>query len=74
MGALQDSLAHSDTTAPFYILGILGLFGLICARTICGFLCPVGLGQELLYKIKTPKLKKAGTRVCCHISNIFCLS
>ena len=59
LGALQDSLANSDTTVPFYILGILGLFGLICARTICGFFCPVGLGQELLYKIKTPKLKKS---------------
>ena len=59
LGALQDSLAHSNTTAPYYILGILGLLGLIFARTICGFFCPVGLGQELLYKIKTPKLKKS---------------
>lgn len=58
LGALQDSLANSDTRAPYYILGILALFGLMLARTICGFLCPVGLGQELLYKIKTPKVKK----------------
>ncbi len=71
LGALQDSLAHSDTTAPFYILGILGLFGLICARTICGFLCPVGLGQELLYKIKTPKLKKSRyTRLLSYLKYI----
>lgn len=59
LGALQDSLAHSNETAPLYILGILGLLGLIFARTVCGFLCPVGLGQELLYKIKTPKLGKS---------------
>lgn len=59
LGSLQDSLAQSGRTAPFYILGILALFGLVLARTICGFLCPVGLGQELLYKIKTPKLKKS---------------
>ena len=40
LGSLQDSLAQSGQRAPFYILGILALFGLIFARTICGFLCP----------------------------------
>lgn len=59
LGALQDSLAQSGNRTPYYIFGILALFGLIFARTICGFLCPVGLGQELLHKIKTPKLKKS---------------
>ncbi len=59
LGALQNSMAASDTRAPYYILGILALLGLMLGRTICGFLCPVGLGQELLYKIKTPKLKKS---------------
>lgn len=59
LGALQNALSASNTKAPYYILGILGLLGLMLGRTICGFLCPVGLGQELLYKIKTPKLKKS---------------
>ncbi|MGN0814202.1 MAG: 4Fe-4S binding protein [Candidatus Coproplasma sp.] len=58
LGALQDSLASSDTRTPYYIIGILALFGLIAARTICGFLCPTGLAQELLHKIRTPKVKK----------------
>jgi ferredoxin/thiol-disulfide isomerase/thioredoxin len=58
IGALQDSLAQSNTRLPYYIIGIIALWGLIFARTICGFLCPVGFGQELLYKIKTPKAKK----------------
>lgn len=58
LGALQNALAESNTRAPYYILGILALFGLMLARTICGFLCPVGLGQELLYLIRSPKLKK----------------
>lgn len=58
LGALQNGLAQSDTRAPYYVLGILCLWGITFARTICGFFCPVGLGQELLYKIKTPKLKK----------------
>lgn len=58
LGALQDSLAQSGRTAPSYILGILLLFGLLLGRLICGFLCPFGLIQELLYKIRTPKLRK----------------
>lgn len=71
LGALQDSLANSDTTAPYYIIGILALFGLIFARTICGFFCPVGLGQELLYKVKTPKLKKSRyTRLLSYLKYI----
>lgn len=58
MGALQNALIDSKTRLPTYILGIIVLFGLLLGRTICGFLCPIGLGQELLYKIKTPKAKK----------------
>ena len=59
LGALQNALGNSKQRAPYYIIGILGLLGLMFARTICGFFCPVGLGQELLYKVKTPKLKKS---------------
>lgn len=58
LGALQDSLAQSGRSFPSYILGILLLFGLLLGRLICGFLCPFGLIQELLYKIRTPKLRK----------------
>ena len=59
LGALQDSLAQSGKTVPSYILGILLLYGLLLGRLICGFLCPFGLIQELLYKIRTPKLRKS---------------
>ena len=58
LGALQNALSASGTRAPAYLFGIIILFGLLLGRTVCGFLCPVGLGQELLYKIKTPKVKK----------------
>lgn len=58
LGALQNALAASGNRAPYYVLGILLLFGLTLGRTICGFLCPMGLIQELLHKIPTPKLKK----------------
>ena len=58
LGSLQNAFAQSGTRAGYYVLGIIGLFGLIFARTVCGFLCPVGLGQELLHKIPSPKIKK----------------
>ena len=58
LGALQNALASSGNRAPYYMLGILLLLGLTLGRTICGFLCPMGLLQELLHKIPTPKLKK----------------
>ena len=59
LGALQNALTASGTRTPAYIFGTIILFGLLLGRTICGWLCPVGLAQELLYKIKTPKLKKS---------------
>lgn len=71
LGAFQNALAESGTRAPYYVIGILALFGLIFARTICGFLCPVGLGQELLYKIRSPKLKKSRvTRVLSYFKYV----
>ena len=59
LGSLQNALNDSKIRTPAYIFGTIFLFGLLLGRTICGFLCPVGLGQALLYKIKTPKLKKS---------------
>ncbi len=58
LGSLQNALASSKTKAPHYVIGIILLFGIILGRMICGFLCPFGLIQDLLYKIRTPKLKK----------------
>ncbi len=71
LGALQNALAQSGTATPYYVLGIVVLFGLLLGRTICGFLCPVGLGQELLYKIKTPKLQKSRyTRILSYLKYV----
>lgn len=57
LGSLQGSFS-ADKSTLFYVCGILLLYGLMFGRLICGWLCPFGLIQELLYKIKTPKLKK----------------
>ncbi len=68
LGALQNALMNSDTTVPAYIFGILVLLGLLLGRTVCGFLCPIGLGQDLLYKIPSPKLKKnRGTKALSYL-------
>lgn len=57
LGSLQGSFSAGKSTV-FYVFGILVLFGILFGRMICGFFCPFGLIQELLHKIKTPKLKK----------------
>ena len=59
LGSLQNALAASGKRTPYYVFGIIMLYGIILGRTICGFLCPFGLVQDLLYKIKTPKLGKS---------------
>ena len=59
LGSLQNSIANPLLKFPFYILGLLLLFGLLLGRIICGFLCPFGLIQELLYKIPVKKIKKS---------------
>ena len=58
LGSLQNALAASGNRTGFYVFGILMLWGLMLGRTICGWLCPLGLIQELLHKIPTPKIKK----------------
>jgi ferredoxin len=56
LGALQNSLAQGRF--PFFVIGLLMLFGLTLGRGVCGFLCPFGLIQELLHRIPSPKLPK----------------
>lgn len=47
--------AVTDHYFSFYVVGIIMLFGAICGRFVCGFLCPFGWIQELLAKIPVPK-------------------
>lgn len=71
LGALQNALANSGARLPYYVFGILILYGVIFGRWICGFLCPFGLIQDLVYKIKTPKIKKSAfTRVLSYLKYI----
>jgi polyferredoxin len=55
IGGLQAVLGNRGFTLSFYAAGLIMLFGILCGRLICGFLCPFGFVQDLLYKIRTPK-------------------
>ena len=58
LGSLQNALAAAGHTTGWYVFGILLLFGVTLGRTVCGWLCPAGLIQELLHRIPTPKIRK----------------
>lgn len=55
IGALQAVIGSAKYSIPFYAAGLLALFGVFLGRFICGWLCPFGLVQDLLYKIKVKK-------------------
>lgn len=71
LGTLQNALSSVSYRIPLYIFGILLLFGLFLGRVVCGFLCPFGLVQELLYRFPLPKIKKSWvTRVLCWLKYV----
>ena len=57
IGSLQAAVGGMKHHFPFYVLGLLMLFGVVLGRVVCGLLCPFGLVQDLLHKIPVPKLK-----------------
>lgn len=70
LGSLQGSFS-ADRSTIYYVCGILVLYGVLFGRLICGWFCPFGLIQELLYKIKTPKLKKSPvTRILSYLKYV----
>ena len=58
LGSLQGAFSAGRSTL-FYVGGILLLYGVLLGRTVCGWLCPFGLIQELLHRIPTPKIRKS---------------
>ncbi len=57
IGSLQAAVGGVKHHFPFYVLGLLMLFGVVLGRMACGLLCPFGLVQDLLHKIPVPKRK-----------------
>jgi len=72
LGALQNALSSAGHRAGWYVLGMILLFGVVLGRTICGWLCPLGLIQELLHKIPVPKIRKSRvTRALSWLKYVF---
>jgi polyferredoxin len=56
IGALQYFFAGVRHKVSLYVIGFLLIAGVVFGRFICAFACPMGLLQDILYLIKTPKL------------------
>lgn len=56
IGALQAVNGSANFNISFYVTGFILALGVLFGRAICGFVCPFGLIQELIYKI--PFFKK----------------
>ena len=58
IGALQAVLGNNNFKFSYYIVGFLIFTGVIAGRFVCGWLCPFGLVQDLLYKIPFIRKRK----------------
>lgn len=56
IGSMQAVMGSKKYRFSYYVFGMLAFFGVMVARLICGFLCPMGLFQDLLNKIPTKKV------------------
>ncbi|WFD10237.1 4Fe-4S binding protein [Tepidibacter hydrothermalis] len=57
IGSLQAVIGSMKYNVSLYITGFISLMGIIFGRFICGWLCPFGFFQDLLYKIPSKKIK-----------------
>ena len=58
IGSLQSFLSGMKFKFPYYVVGLLIFFGAVLGRAVCGFLCPFGFLQDLIYKIPFYKKNK----------------
>ena len=58
MGSLQAVLGDSSYRVSLYVFGAIAAMGVVFGRLICSWMCPFGLFQDLLYKIKRNNKKK----------------
>ena len=58
IGALQAVYNRGTYKVSLYVFGLISMFGVLFGRLVCGWMCPFGLVQDLMYKIKLgPKNK-----------------
>ena len=55
IGSLQATIGSRKFHVSLYVFGMLVVFGAFLGRSVCGFLCPFGLVQDLLSRIPLPK-------------------
>jgi len=55
IGAVQHYAAIRQF--PYFVLGHFALVGLLIGRTACGWLCPFGFLQDLMYRVKSRKIE-----------------
>ncbi len=55
LGSLQSFLGTRPFRFPYYVMGLLLFFGALLGRAVCGFLCPMGLIQELAALVPVKK-------------------
>ncbi len=61
LGSLQQALASvrllgaQALSALSYVLGLFFLYGFFLGRLVCGWVCPFGFFQEILYRLPGPK-------------------
>ncbi len=53
-GSIQHFMAIK--AVPFFVLGVMIFLGALVGRFFCGWVCPFGLLQDILNKIKTRKI------------------
>ena len=71
LGSLQNAIAAKNHGTIYYVCGTLLLYSILFGRMICGWMCPFGFIQELLHKIKTPKIRKSRfTRVLSYFKYV----
>lgn len=51
IGSLQAVIGSRGFKMSFYVIGFFLFVGAVLGRVVCGFLCPFGLVQDLIYKI-----------------------
>lgn len=67
IGAFQAVAGSSKFRFSYYITGLLILLGVLLGRFVCGFLCPFGWFQELLYRIP---VRKRSTRPLAFLTRL----
>ena len=53
IGIMQSFLCNHQI--PFYLIGYIALIGILVGRAACGWICPFGWLQDMMFKIKSRK-------------------